>query len=524
MLPTVMRVGALGAKVGGIAATAFGIRQIWRNANEQQSWQAKAMLSTLYALHMGSITLTTAVLLGATDVSAPVATAIVCSTALIKNVADLLVEKKHCLTLEKKHSDLTLKHTVDDKEFSFNLTLIEDRKETEEMVIHVQMKLNESRNLLTEINKLRALKQKETLERLVQIRKDLIKRNEESLYKCATIKSYFSEINIDTFDVITAIQELSNKSAQLSELKNEQPEDETIDQKLVESSIIQLQCIKYKKWQKIKVEIEQQLLSLIAPENTADREYLQQRKKELNDKMHNLWQGNVDLPKEHLQKVIAGKLPRTIKKNLQTYLKAEIAFLLVKLTEQQLLLAQKHGYVSDPVNLIPLADQIIDLTTTRKELSLKRLSEKVKSKHADLAAVSATLALGLVVAPSFVASNALRPAMLSIGWFASIAGLYDLYKKYQTTHKANQNQSKRVKQFWGDKKFAIAQTNHDHLRVSLNQQIDSLLTERLANSVAVPEVTPLIVYNHTRRTEQNTKTHIPVTRAANAVKMLANKL
>lgn len=525
MLPTVMRVGALGAKVGGITATAFGIRQIWRNANEQQSWQAKAMLSTLYALHMGSITLTTAVLLGATDVTAPVATAIVCSTALIKNVADLLVEKKHCLSLEKKHSDLTLKHTVDDKEFSFNLTLVEDRKETEEIVVHLEAKLNESQSMLQEILKLRAFKKKETLERLVEIRENLVQRNQEALKKSAIVQSYFMDIDMDTFDVITAIQVLLNKSAQLSELQRENPEDESISQKLVKNSIIQLQCIKYKKWQKIRVEIEQQLLSLIAPENTADREYLQQRKKELNDKMHSLWQGNIDLPKVHLQKVIAGKLPKTIKKNLQSYLKAEIVFLRLKLTAQQTLLAEKRRYVSDPVNLLPLADQIIDLTATGKELSLKRLSEKMKSKHVDLGALSAGLALTLAVAPSPVMSRALNPIMLSIGWIAGIASLHDLYRKYQSTHKASQSQSKRVKQFLGDKRFAIAQTNHDHLRISLTKQIDSLLTERTPSSVEVSHVAPtMITYLHTGKSESHNQTHIPITRAKNAVQRLLNKM
>lgn len=520
MLPTVMRVGALGAKAGGIAATAFGIRQIWRNANEEQSWQAKAMLSTLYALHMGSITLTTAVLLGATDVSAPVATAIVCSTALIKNVADLLVEKRNRSSLEKKHSDLTLKHTVDDKEFSFNLILIEDRKETEEIVAHIETKLNESKNLLKEVNKLRAFKKKETLESLVQIRDNLMKRNEEYLYKCATIKSYFAGLDMDTFDAITAIQELINKSAQLSELQNDQPAVETINQKLVKTSIIQLQCIKYKKWQKIRIEIEQQLLSLIAPENAADREYLEQRKQELSGKMLSLWQGTIDLPEKHLQKRIVGKLPKTLKKNLQIYLKAEIDFLLLKLTQQQLFLVQKHQYVSDPVNLIPLADQIIDLTSTGKELSLKRLSEKVKSKHVDLGAVSATLALALMLAPSPEISTALSRVMLSIGWIAGIASLHDLYKKYKTTHKVNQNQSKRVKQFWGDKRFAIAQTNHDHLRASLNHQIDSLLTERESSAVAVSDVTPGIVYNHARQAEHRIQLNKPITRVKAAKKRL----
>lgn len=472
------RLGAIGAKIGGMGATAFGIRQIWYTASEEQSWQSKALLSTLYALHMGSISLTTAVLFGATDVTAPVATALVCSTALLKNIGDLVVEKTNQMGLARKHWDLEHQLSLKNNDFHTNLTLLEDLKETDDAIDALLKQQQECHEYL------KLTRRQSTLEALWNTLKE---QDAAAIVKSKTIRAYFAKVDGETFDPDIAIKELLQKSAQLKVEGNQQ--------KLDEVGTIQLQCIKYKRVLLILKEINLLIGSLPPSAHSEKNDYLLKRKNELESRLRNMQQGNVEcFPIGFIEKM-QKKSPAAFKRSLQKYLQDRVTILGQKITQQQLLLVEKRDYLCRPIDFAPLVEQIKGISAVQNQLWIARLNQNAKSNNVDSGSISAVIALVLAMVPSEEVSKYLHPMMLCIGVLAGAVSLVDLYKRYQATHKMTENETKKMKQFLLQKKFQIAKLGDAHLRKILTTQLENILQDK---NTVTPIASEQLVVNQAR--------------------------
>lgn len=488
------RLGSISAKLGGIAATAFGIYRIWGNQSDY-SWQTKIGLSLLYSLHMGSITLTTAVLLGASDVSAPSATAIVCASALLKGIADHLVEKSAYVGLARKHSGLQEQLGEQNVDFHTNLTLIEDLKETDDTILYLRNQVQTYHSLL---------KSAGSNTKIHDVWLDLKESAKSMQYKNSVIQSYFREIDITSFDVDAAIKALqlkaSNRSVPTSGLQREDKEKKQED-----NGIVLLQCIKYKRVFSILNEINLRLRTLPENVDTATRSYLMKRKVDLENRLHTLTFGETPNLTNDMVTLLERKTPKAFKKAVQDYLKDEISATEQKITLQQTLLLEKKNYLCRPIDFAPLVDHVKGISVMRNQLSLLKLSERSKAKSVDFGMVSAVSALILAIMPNAGLSFALNPLMLSIGVLAGVVSLNDLYKRYQASNQITDNEKKQLKQFITQKKFQIAKLSDAHLRKVLSEQLDKILQN---NESHVPVATTDFVANNPRLAKLEAKSMI----------------
>lgn len=485
LFKVVTRLSAIGAKVSGIGATAFGIRQIWYKATEEQSWQSKVILSTLYAFHMGSISLTAAVLLGATDVTASLATAVVCSTALLKSLGDLLVEKTNYLGLERKHSDLEQQLIAKNSDFQTNLTLVEDLKETDDAIDALNLELKKYHQYLQQT------RQKQTLDTLWQT---LQQQEIVAVNKNKIIRHFFDKIDLEKFDPDSTIKSLLLKASQLT------PGDH--QQKLADIGIIQLQCIKYKRVLGILKEINLLLGSLPPGQSSAKSHYLVKRKVELENRLLKLQRGGFEcLPEgftlQHQTKTLAA-----LKKPLQQFLKSKISELNQRLTEQQLLLVEKKEYLSRPIDFSPMVEHVQGISAMQNKLWFAKLSENTKSKNVDLGVASAVLALILAMLPSVEVTKFLNPVMLSIGVMAGVVSLRDLYRRFNATAQMSDNENRKMKQFILQKKFQISKLGDSNLRGILIGQLENILQE---GKSTMPIISDQLVVNHARKAKLTAK-------------------
>ncbi len=479
------KIGSIGAKLAGIGATAFGIRQIWYDASEEQSWQSKTILSTLYALHIGSISLTTAVLFGATDVSAPVATAIVCSTALLKSMADLFVEKANQVGLARKHWDLEQQLGINNNDFHTNLTLIEDLKETDGAIENLEKERQEY------IHFLKLTSRQSTLESVWNTLKD---QEATKVAKNKTIAAYFAKMDLETFDPEVAIKALLERAPQLAEEGNQQ--------KLTEIGVIQFQCIKYKRLLGILKEINLLIGSLPPGAHSAKNDYLLKRKLELESRLQAFKQGGIPcLPDGFITKMQLKK-GADFKKALQRFLKDKIADLHQRISQQQMLLMEKKSFLCRPIDFSPLVEQVKDISLMQNKLWLAKLNEDAKSKNVDFGGFSAVMALVLALIPTAEVSHHLKPIMLMIGVMAGIVSLTDLYKRYQAVHKMSENETKKMKQFMVQKKFQIAKIQDAQLRSILTAQLENILQD---NHSCEPIISEQLVRNQARISKLNAK-------------------
>jgi len=488
LIKVAARVGAIGAKLTGIGATAFGIRQIWHTAPEEQSWQSKTILSTLYALHMGSISLTAAVLLGATDVTAPVATAIVCSTALLKNVADLLVEKTNYIGLARKHWDLEQQFSARNNDFETNLTLVEDLKETDDTIDALKKQLKEHHVFLKQT------RNSTILQTLLHSLKD---QDNVLTAKNKILRSFFVKVRPDSFDPDATIKHLVQEAAQLTQAGEHQ--------QLSRIGIIQFQCIKYKRVATILKEINLRLGSLPPGAQLSKNRYLLKRKNELEQRLTLLRGGNVDCFPRGFVARLETKSPAAFKKALQEYLKNKITDIAQKITEQQLLLIEKKDYLCRPIDFSPLVGQVKDVSAMQNKLWLAKLNENAKSNNVDLGMASAIMALVLALIPHLEVSRYLHPLMLSIGVVAGVVSLNDLYKCYQATHRMSDIESKKMQQFILQMKFQIGKLGDSQLRKILTKQLEDILQD---GETVVPIDPDQLVVNHARMAKLTAKRSI----------------
>ncbi|MBS0286891.1 MAG: hypothetical protein JSR17_06315 [Proteobacteria bacterium] len=126
----IAKVGGLCAKIFGVLLTLYGLKEIWfRKESKQLSTLFKVNLSLLYLMHMAAIGLALAVLFNYVAISAPLATALVSTTALIKSVFDLF--KDHFQLYRARNELVTLQTQLAHEYLLFNQHLEEFNKQNQ---------------------------------------------------------------------------------------------------------------------------------------------------------------------------------------------------------------------------------------------------------------------------------------------------------------------------------------------------------------------------------------------------------
>jgi hypothetical protein len=124
------RPASIAAKIATLGYTGYGVRQILSKDNDDGvSPYGGKSLSTLYLLHMATISLTTAVLFGQIDVSPALATAGVALSALLKGYAELCNEEAMSQHLMNQKTGLDSQLKKRNIEFERMLVILEDLTE-----------------------------------------------------------------------------------------------------------------------------------------------------------------------------------------------------------------------------------------------------------------------------------------------------------------------------------------------------------------------------------------------------------
>lgn len=112
-LHSLAHIGKSIAKLLGIAITLYGLHQLWfGNEKAKYPFILKAVLSLLYTLHIGAISLATAALFSCVLVTIPFASTLISVTTLIKNSLDVFKQKIYQTQLNHRlnQSHLELKN------------------------------------------------------------------------------------------------------------------------------------------------------------------------------------------------------------------------------------------------------------------------------------------------------------------------------------------------------------------------------------------------------------------------------
>lgn len=486
LFSSIAHMGSISSKLGSMGSTVYNINKVWTNpSNPEQPIHSKMTMSFLYAMHFGSIGLATAVMFGVTNTSPSLATFFVCSTALIKNIADRSVEQMYEESLAKKQSKLKKQLHVNNITFQANVVLIEDLKETHDNIEQWEKQFEENKQLLYHLN------ENSHPEEIKQFQIKILSAFSNS----QAARSFFGEF-IEDLDPKNVIGNIKIEIDQLVEKKitltmyefdthdqGKRDKIKKLNQQIKQLGYIQVQCIKYKKIADSITHINKQLTCL--PLNAAmdsHRTYLEERKIDLQKKLIGISQGshesfNVLTVKDSLSLEFS-------KKTLGHFLQFQNYWLAKKIHQQRQQLKIKKEYfqtvVKDVITKIPQGfftqyDSLIDLINMKNEIIQVKMKTQSKSRNINFSTISATLALVLAVVPNSDLSAILNPAMLLTGMLAGSYSLWDMYNQYRLSNNIRKNRTLQIKKIVNERRFEIAKINDPQLREELFNKLIGIL-------------------------------------------------
>ncbi|HRE30766.1 MAG TPA: hypothetical protein PLD88_02220, partial [Candidatus Berkiella sp.] len=119
----------------------------------------------------------------------------------MKGLAELRAEKIAFLALQKKHAVLKQLHIENDIDFHAKLIVLHDLKETDDLIGHLQARIDTSQMLLKKITSIKTVEKEAAMSQLQMIHTQLNKQNADYLAKNKTTIDFFKEIDPATFDV-----------------------------------------------------------------------------------------------------------------------------------------------------------------------------------------------------------------------------------------------------------------------------------------------------------------------------------
>lgn len=473
--------GSIAGKLSAIGVMGYGIKQLWsKEAVEKESLLTRMSLSSLYLLHMGSVSLTMAVLFGGLDVPAPVATAIVSTTALIKGSAELLKEYLDNAELKKQHNSLQNQLQIKNTDFQRFLAIFEDFKESETEILLLEEELAEIKAQYSKSGRQRQV----ILDEKWQYLKTYIheKRNKNTV-----VTTFFEKINTEEFDVVLALREINEKIAQLL---NNQSRTEKEEEEVKNLAILNHQCIKYKKVKDTIAKLDKMKEAETANSQISNV-YINFIINELKQKLNN-WKKPKDthdyindskITDKKIETYLKSgetkaKYLRTQYTNLMKDIESKIDTLQFELKQKQLQFRIINKNVIDDfdIDFASMFNDMKAIIDLQNQISLAEFNESSKKKNVNFGTITSLTALLLCITPSGDLAKFMNPLMLTIGLMAGASSSWDFYKKYLLKQNILSTEDKKLKRYIQDKSFhALASINNVELRERLIEKLNAAL-------------------------------------------------
>lgn len=518
------QLGSIAGKLSAIGVMGYGIKQLWsKEAVEKESFLTRATLSSLYLLHMGSVSLTMAVLFGGLDVPAPVATAIVSATALIKGSAELLKEYIDNASLKKQHNSLQNQLQIKTSDFQRLLAIFEDFKESETEILLLEEELAEIKAQYAKNGR-----QRQTiLDEKWQYLKTYI---QEKRYKNTIVAAFFEKKNIETFDVVLALREINEKIAQLLHNPSGTGKEE---KELKNLAILNHQCIKFKKVKDTIAKLEK--MKDDEEENSKiSNAYIHFLIKELKQKLHD-WKkpknkhdyiSDSEITDGNIESYLKGgetkaKFIRVqynkLKKDIETKIdKLQFEF---KQKQQQFKIINNNVIDNLDIDFTSMFNDMKAIIDLQNQISIAEFNESSKKKNVNFGTITSLTALLMCVTPSGDLAKFMNPLMLTIGLMAGASSSWDFYKKYLLKQKILSTEDKKLKRYIQDKSFhTLATINNVELREHLTEKLNTVLESKteveqrqaLKPTRAAKEKANTLIFTKSKPTVKSKSSHVNV--------------
>ncbi len=504
------RLGSIAGKLSAIGITGYGIGQLWTNKDDNNTVLGKLGLSTLYLMHMGAMTLTTAVMFGSVDVSPAVATAIVGTTSLLKGAAELSNEYFVSQTLKQKQAELENELKYSNIYLERMLILVEDLKERETEIWLLEQEkaeLVKNKQLLKKAKKNKPLELKALLATLKESARIQVN-------KANIISNYFKKVDLSTLDIDAAIRELSEKAtlhfAKKVEIEKTLPVDNVrnrnkrrlilkeiaeIDQELVNIGIINQQCIKYRKAVGTiqKCEAQATHAAGVPDEQRSYFKEIQEEQRLRNSSWSSLNQqpfyieskSIAELNHDNTTPEELERLKLAILERINSQISSvdeKINNVSERFLEKRRKFELCHQFSPNelPKDFSTMFETMKELVDTQSQLSLTQLNERSKQKNVNFTSVSSVIALLLCLLPNGEYSRILQPCMLGVGLLAGASSMRDFHKKYLLKRKLINGEKKQLKRLVQDNIVKIKDQD-------IRQDLIKTLKEKLGTKEEEPD-------------------------------------
>jgi hypothetical protein len=475
------QLGSIAGKLSAIGVMGYGIKQLWsKEAVEKESLLTRMSLSSLYLLHMGSVSLTMAVLFGGLDVPAPVATAIVSTTALIKGSAELLKEYLDNAELKKQHNSLQNQLQIKTSDFQRLLTIFEDFKESETEILLLEEELAEIKTQYARNGRQRQA----VLDEKWQYLKTYI---QEKRNKNTVVTAFFEKKNIETFDVVLALREINEKIAQLLHNPSGTGKEE---KELKNLAILNHQCIKFKKVKDTIAKLEEMKKDK-AENSKISNAYIHFFIKELKQKLND-WKkprnnhdyiSDSEITDRNIESFLKGnetkaKFLRVQYNKLERDIEAKIDKLKFefKQKQNQFKVINNNAIKDFDIDFTSMFNDMKAIIDLQNQISLAEFNESSKKKNVNFGTITSLTALLMCITPSGDLAKFMNPLMLTIGLMAGASSSWDFYKKYLLKQIILSTEDKKLKRYIQDKSFhALASINNVELRERLIEKLNAVL-------------------------------------------------
>lgn len=508
----ISRAGTFAAKILAVGMTSFGLRKLWsQDAAQKYTLNARLTFSGIYLLHMITTFIAATLLIGASPVSAPLASIMLGSTSFLINYADLIEAHISHSILARQYHRMEKKLASQNLELEKSHTLIEGLKECQEKIELLGDELQILRTNKDRIISALALPSLDKKNEIQIIFAALNEQYQHQDYKNKIVQEYFEQIDKDYFDVNTALeknqQTIINYQQQIAQLQakltaakapkvinHALKSIETYKNEIQKLGIINVQCIAYRKIEHTINLLEQQLQYLNPTEdNELLRQYYDNRIMALNKWLNRICNPEAD-QFLNLDFCITTPVSEQIEADVDSFsawllenLSAYILHIEERLTDQiQTAHKLKEWFTIfpwDPQSVIKdKYTRIQSITGSLLELKKDLRLEALKIQNNKTKVNFGTAIFPLTLLSAFLPKNHLffhyvKQALLGIGIINNITGVWSFYRKNLVTKKElakKQQQMKCIKKEIAFKKNHQSVGSTQEMLTNVFSQIKSL--------------------------------------------------
>lgn len=462
----ISKAGSFGTKLFTLGLTGFGLKKLWsQDTSQRHSFSTRVMFSGTYILHMGATCLATATLFDMSPISTSTATVLVGATTLLTCYSNLLDSYISRSLSKIKYSALEKKLKMSRLDLERSNALIQGVNECNAQVSVLKEEIKTLKTIQSKLEKIKALPTKKKIKKLLDIYKNLENTYLEKTHQREIIVDFFKENSKKSFDANNALKEIDAKidtlKKQAIQLKYKLKHTNSSktkarlnqnlnknEQALVDSGIIHVQCIRYKK---INDAINQLTFQLQYHEQQATNETplaiqgLKARIKSLNSSLDDLKQLD-QTDKLDLEIGITAILSDKIKENPDQFatwllknIDAYIQAIELKIKNQEenakdmqacfkLFIKTPKEEIQDHfIYLRQITHSLADLKT---QLSVETWDKNSNRTKMNFSIITSAFTISLSCFPlANDTSNILKILALGVGLFSGANGLWNFYQK-----------------------------------------------------------------------------------------------